>query len=304
MQTTTDEQLAPIPSPAQGGYPPEWVRAPSAGGGEGSPSRIAATFARLKEEGRVALMPYLTVGYPDIETTIAAIPAMVRAGADLFELGMPFSDPLMDGPTIQRTNQIAIGRGFKGSMMFDVARQAREQGIETPIILMGSFNPILRYGTERFIAACAAAGIDGLIIPDLPPEESEEIEVACRRHGRDLIWLVAPTSSDERIAEIARRASGFIYCISLVGVTGARGRLQDGLAPYIARVRNYTALPLAIGFGISTAEHVAFVGDLAEGAIVASALLNRLAEVEDRPLPERVAAAADFVRGLRGERTD
>jgi tryptophan synthase alpha chain len=251
----------------------------------------------------VALMPYLTVGYPDIATTSAAIPAMVRAGADLFELGMPFSDPLMDGPTVQRTNQIAIARGFKGTMMFDVAREAREQGIETPIILMGSFNPILRYGTERFVAECAAAGIDGLIIPDLPPEESAEIEEICKRHGRDLIWLVAPTSSDERIADIASRASGFIYCISLVGITGARVSLDEGLGDYIARVRRFTDLPLVVGFGISTAEHVAQVGAVADGAIVASALLNRVAEVEDRPVEERVAVIEGFLNGLgiRGE---
>jgi tryptophan synthase alpha chain len=291
MQTTTGEQLVQTPSPSQGGGSPR-------SGGEGSPSRIAATFARLKDEGRVALMPYLTVGYPDIETTSAAVPAMVRAGADLIELGMPFSDPLMDGPTVQRTNQIAIARGFKGSMMFDVAREIREMGIETPLVLMGSFNMILRYGAEPFVAECAAAGIDGLIIPDLPPEESQEIEEACKRHGRDLIWLVAPTSSDERIAEIARRASGFIYCISLVGITGERVSLTEGLAEYIARVRRFTDLPLAVGFGISRAEHVAQVGAVADGAIVASALLNRVAEVEDRPVEEQVAVIEEFVRGL------
>jgi tryptophan synthase alpha chain len=244
-------------------------------------------------------MPYLTVGYPDIETTSAAVPAMVRAGADLIELGMPFSDPLMDGPTIQRTNQIAIARGFKTAMMFDTAREIREMGIETPLILMGSFNPILRYGPDRFIADCAAAGIDGLIIPDLPPEESEEIEEACRRHGRDLIWLVSPTSSDERIADITSRASGFIYCISLVGITGARASLQEGLAEYIARVRRFTDLPLVVGFGISRAEHVAQVGKVADGAIVASAMLNRVAEVEDRPVEDRIAVIEEFLHGLK-----
>lgn len=262
-------------------------------------SRIAATFARLKGEGRVALMPYLTVGYPDVATTQAAIPALVREGADLIELGMPFSDPLMDGPTIQHTNQIAIANGFKTTMMFDVVRQARDAGIATPIVLMGSFNPILRYGAERFIADCAAAGIDGLIIPDLPPEESDELVEACRHHGRDLIWLVAPTSSDARIADIAGRASGFIYCISLTGITGARASLQQGLADYIARVRRHTDLPLAIGFGISRAEHVAEVARVADGAIIASAMLNRVAEVEDRPVAERIAAIEDFLRGLK-----
>jgi tryptophan synthase alpha chain len=265
------------------------------------PSRIAETFERLQREGRTALMPFLTVGYPDVETTIAAIPAMAAAGADLFELGMAFSDPLADGPTIQRTNQRALAQGVTVGTTIEVARRLRADGVEVPFVAMGYFNPILNYGVERFIADCAAAGIDGLIIPDLPPEESDEVADACRRHGRDLIMLLAPTSPERRIKEVAARATGFIDGISLVGVTGARASLQDGLAPYIARVRNYTALPLAIGFGITTAEHVAQVGDLAEGAIVASALLNRLGEVEDRPIPERVAALADFVRGLRAE---
>lgn len=269
------------------------------------PSRTAATFARLKGEGRAALMPYLTVGYPDLATTEAGLPALVRAGADLIELGIPFSDPLMDGPTVQRTNQIAIANGFRPPAVFAVARRARAGGVAVPLIAMGSFNLILRYGTERFVAECAEAGIDGLIVPDLPPEESDDLADACRRHGRDLVWLLAPTSSDERIADIARRASGFIYCISLTGITGARASLQEGLADYIARVRRQTDLPLAIGFGISRAEHVAEVAQVADGAIVASALLDRLAEVEDRPLPERIAVIETFVRGLQpGKGTD
>ncbi len=265
------------------------------------PSRIAATFARLKDEGRVALMPYLTVGYPDIATTLAGVPALVRSGADLIELGMPFSDPLMDGPTVQHTNQVSIAQGFKTTMMFEVARQVRAAGITTPLILMGSYNPILRYGPEPFIAECAAAGIDGLIIPDLPPEESEEVAESCRRHGRDLIWLVAPTSTDARIAEVARLASGFIYCISLTGITGARSSLQGGLEEYIARVRRHTDLPLVIGFGISRAEHVAQVAAVADGAVIASAMLDRLREVADHPMEERIAVIESFMRGVQPE---
>lgn len=264
------------------------------------PSRIAETFARLKREGRTALMPYLTVGYPDVETTLAAIPAMAEAGADLFELGMAFSDPLADGVTIQRTNQRALEQGVNTATTLGVARQLRESGVEAPLIAMGYFNPILRYGIERFVADCAAAGIDGLIIPDLPPEESDEVVAACRRHGRDFILFVAPTSPESRIKEVAARASGFIYCISLTGITGARAALQEGLGDYLARVRTYTDLPLIVGFGISTAAHVAQVGESAEGAIVASALLNRLGTVEDRPIPERVAAVADYIREVRG----
>lgn len=264
------------------------------------PSRIAETFAALKAEGRVAIMPYLTVGFPDVETTLAAVPALVRGGANLFELGMPFSDPLADGVTIQRANQRVLEAGIRATTVLDVARRLRADGVEAPLLAMGYFNPILRYGVERFVADCAAAGIDGLIVPDLPPEESDEVVAACRQHGRDLIMLIAPTSTDERIKLVAERASGFIYCISLTGVTGARASLQEGLAGYLARVRRYTDLPLAVGFGISKPEHVAQVAEFAEGAIVGAALITRLEEVEDRPVTERAAAVEAFARGLRG----
>ena len=264
------------------------------------PSRIGATFAALRREGRVAILPYLTVGFPDLETTLAAVPAIVRGGGDLIELGMPFSDPLADGVTIQRANQRALEGGVRTGTALEVARRLRAEGIEVPLLAMGYFNPILLYGVEAFVGACAEAGIDGLIVPDLPPEESDELADTCRRHGRDFIMLLAPTSTDERIAAVVRRASGFIYCISLTGVTGARASLQEGLAGYIARVRRQTDLPLVIGFGIANAEHVAAVAQFADGAVVASALLGRLEEVADRPVAERAAALEEFVRGLRG----
>ena len=263
------------------------------------PSRIAATFAALRQAGRVALMPYLTVGYPDVETTVAGVHGLVRGGADLIELGMPFSDPLADGVTVQRANQRALQGGARTRTVLEVARRVRAEGVEIPLLAMGYYNPIYHFGPEAFVAACAEAGIDGVIVPDLPPEESDELGAACRRHGRDLIMLLAPTSTDERIAEVARRATGFIYCISLTGTTGARASLAAGLADYLARVRRQTDLPLAIGFGISKAEHVAEVARLADGAIVGAAVLNRLEQVEDRPVEERAAALEDFVRGLR-----
>lgn len=265
-----------------------------------APSRIAATFAALRREGRVALMPYLTVGFPDVETTLAGVPALIRGGADLIELGMPFSDPIADGVTVQRANQHALEHGIWTGTALDVARTLRERGVAAPLLAMGYVNPLLRYGLDRFAADCAAAGIDGLIVPDLPPEESDELAAACRRHGRDLIMLLAPTSTEARIAAVARRATGFIYCISLTGVTGARASLAEGLAGYIARVRRHIDLPLAIGIGISTAAHVAEVAQIADGAIVGSALINRLEEVADRPVEERAAALEAFARGLRG----
>lgn len=265
------------------------------------PSRIAETFAAIRRAGRVALMPYLTVGYPDLETTVAGVPALLRGGADLIELGMAFSDPLADGVTVQRANQRALEGGVRTDSVLEVARRLRAEGVEAPLIAMGYFNPILRYGVDRFVAACAEVGIDGLIVPDLPAEESDEVAEACRRHGRDFIMFLAPTSTEERIADVVRRASGFIYCISLTGTTGARAALQEGLEEYITRVRQRTDLPLAIGFGISRAEHVAQVARFADGAIVGAAVINRLSEVEDRPVPERAAALEAFARDLRGE---
>lgn len=264
------------------------------------PSRISATFARLRQERRVALMPYLTVGYPDVATTLAALPAMVAAGADMFELGIPFSDPLADGVTVQRASQRALENGVTVETVLAVARQLRDGGVEAPLMAMSYYNPIFHYGIERFVAACATVGIDGLIVPDLPPEECDELAAACQRYERDLIMLLAPTSTDARIAQAVRRASGCIYCISLTGVTGARGDLATGLAPYLARVRALTDLPLVVGFGLSKASHVAEVARLADGAVVASALLDRLARLTERPVEERAAAAADFVRELRG----
>ena len=266
------------------------------------PSRVTATFAALRQAGRVALMPYLTVGYPDVETTIAGIHALVRGGADLIELGMPFSDPLADGVTVQRANQRALQAGTRTRTVLEVARRVRAEGVEVPLMAMGYYNPIYHFGPEAFVAACTEAGIDGLIVPDLPPEESDELGAACRTYGRDLIMLLAPTSTNERIAEVARRATGFIYCISLRGVTGARESVATGLGDYIARVRQHTDLPLAVGFGIANAEHVAQVARFADGAVVASALLDRLEQVEDRPVEERASAIEAFVRGLRSPR--
>lgn len=268
--------------------------------GAARPSRIAETFAALKAEGKVAIMPYLTVGFPDLETTLAAVPAMLRGGANLIELGMAFSDPLADGVTIQRANQRVLDAGIHPDAVLEVTRRLRAAGVEAPLLAMGYFNPILHYGVERFVAACAEAGIDGLIVPDLPVEESDEMVEACRRHGRDPIVMVAPTSTDARLRLAAERASGFIYCVSLTGTTGARAALAEGLAEYLARVRTFTDLPLAVGFGISRPEHVAQVGKIADGAIVGAAVISCLEQAEDRPVAERAAALEAFVRDLRG----
>jgi tryptophan synthase alpha chain len=260
------------------------------------PSRIAGAFAQAKAEGRTALMPFITAGYPDMATCEAIVPALVRGGANLIEIGVPFSDPMADGTTIQKTSQVALDNGTRLIDCIELVRRLRTaHGIEIPLVLMGYFNPFYRFGLERLVEEGAAAGVDGFIVPDLPAEEAEELATLCRDHGRDLIFLVAPTSTDRRLREVGAVASGFVYCVSLTGVTGAREQLADELPAYIGRVRAATSLPLAIGFGISTAAHVREVGLVADGAIVASALINHL----DRyPKEKQPAQAEAFVRGL------
>jgi tryptophan synthase alpha chain len=260
-------------------------------------SRIAETFANLKSAGKTALMPYVMVGYPERESALELAPALAAAGADLFEVGVPFSDPLADGATVQRAAERALANGVRLPDCLETVAELRRRGLTTPMVLMGYFNPFLRYGLARFVADAAAAGVDGLIIPDLPPEEATEFRSLCQAAGLDLIFLIAPTTPDERIAEIARQASGFIYCVALTGVTGARRELWDGLPAFLDRVRRHTDLPLGVGFGISSAAHVRQVSQHADGAIVASALIDRL----DKAAPEqRVQVAVEYLRELKG----
>ncbi len=262
----------------------------------GQPSRIADAFARAKGEGRTAMIPFITVGYPDLATSEEIAMALVEAGADLLEVAVPFSDPLADGSTVQRSSQVSLSQGTRLADCLELVRRLRTRGVTIPLILFGYTNPFYQYGFERLAAEAEAIGVDGFIVPDLPAEESDDLLSACHAHGRDLVFLVAPTSTDARLQLVAERASGFIYCVSLTGVTGARSDLAAGLPDYIARVRATTDLPLAVGFGISTAEHVATVGQYAEGAVVASAMINA---IEILPPIEQPAAAAAFLRGLR-----
>jgi tryptophan synthase alpha chain len=258
-------------------------------------SVIAQTIAACASEGRAALIPFLTAGYPSPDAMPDLLDALVEGGADLIEIGIPFSDPLADGATVQHASQVALEQGMTLQHALDLARGFRARGHSTPIVFMGYSNPFFRYGLEKLAKEAADAGVDGFIIPDLPLEESDEFAEPLRRHGRDLIFLVAPTSTDARIREVARRATGFIYCVSLTGVTGARDSLSEGLAAYIARVRGMTDLPLAVGFGISTPEHVREVAALADGVIVASALINHIDSV---PPEQQATAATEFVRSL------
>ncbi len=255
-------------------------------------SRIKTTFENLIK--RTALMPYLTMGFPQLDSALELVPALVRGGADLIELGVPFSDPLADGATIQAAGQKALENGITLPLCLEQARRLREQGIETPLVLMGYYNPFLQMGADELACRAAASGIDGLIVPDLPPEESDRLREALRAHSIDLIFLLAPTSDDTRIAQVTARTTGFQYLVSLTGVTGARDQLPADLGAWIERVRARTALPLAVGFGISTPAQAVQVAQAADGVIVGSALIQAIAQAA-----HPADAAYQFVAALR-----
>jgi tryptophan synthase alpha chain len=262
--------------------------------------RIEETFARLKEEGRPGFVAFLTVGYPDVDSTLKLVPALVEGGADLIELGIPFSDPLADGPTIQKASFHALKQGVTIDTCLEVVRKLRANGLEAPLVPMGYYNPIMAYGMERFTLAAAEAGIDGLIVVDLPPEESDEFLEACKAADLRLIYLIAPTSTEERIQEVAKRASGFVYCVSVTGVTSARDKLAPNLAEFVGRVRNTTNLPIAVGFGISQPEHFEAVGRIADAAVIGSAIVDEIANSDPSNLAERLKSYAEVVTGRRG----
>jgi tryptophan synthase alpha chain len=243
-------------------------------------------------------MPYFTLGYPDPETSFEIVQAVAASGADLIELGLPFSDPLADGPTIQHSTQLALEGGMTITRCLEQAMNLRRAGVSLPLLLMGYYNPILAFGTARFAAAAAAAGADGLIVPDLPVEEATELEAACRERGLALVYLLAPTSASKRARLLGQHSSGFLYLVSLTGVTGAREALGADLGAFIERVRAETSLPLAVGFGISTPEQAAAVGRLAEGVIVGSALISAVRRAVEAGQDPR-QAAGEFVGSLR-----
>ena len=236
-------------------------------------SRLEALF---RDSGKKALlMPYTTGGYPSMHDCRHVLDAFIAGGADMIEMGVPFSDPVADGPVVQASAQMALDQGVTPD---DVLQLASEFSGRVPVVLMVYYNCVFAHGIERFVAAAAAAGVDGLIIPDLPVDEGGEFIEACRSRGVDPILLVAPTSPDERIELIARSASGFIYCVSVAGVTGARTVLSDKLPEFLGRVRAHTSVPLAVGFGVSTPEPAAEVAKNADGVIIGSRLINLVSE--------------------------
>ena len=260
------------------------------------PNRIDTTLANAREAGRSALGPYITVGYPDVPTSTDIAEAVLESGADMLELGIPFSDPLAEGPTIQKSSFHALQQGVTMNASLDVLRDLRQRGVDSPLIFMGYINPFLAYGMERFARDAAAAGLDGVILPDLPAEESTLFADILEESGIYLLPLLAPTSSDTRIERACSRARGFIYCVSLTGVTGARSELRQGIEDMVGRVRQFTDLPLLVGFGISRREHVQSVSRFADGVMVGSALIDAIGNA---PEGGAVEAAKELVRALR-----
>lgn len=256
-----------------------------------SASAIARRFAERRAEGRAALVPFVTAGFPTPDTTVAMLEAAADAGADVIELGIPFSDPLADGPTIQRSSFIALEKGATVDKVLESLREFRRRR-DTPVVLFTYLNPVLRRGIAEFCREAAEAGADGLLLTDLPVGADPEMEAAVKGAGLDFIRLLAPTTPPERIPLVTAGGSGFLYYISRTGVTGARTEMRAELADEVAALRKRVTLPLAVGFGISTPEHARVVAAVADGVVVGSALVSKLES-------DGVAGAAAFLRSLR-----
>ena len=260
-------------------------------------SRIQAVFRTAKQERRAAFMPYYAMGYPDRRTTLDAIGILAEEGADLFEIGIPHSDPLADGPTIQTATHHALTKGTTVAGCLEMVSELRDRGVAQPFCGMTYFNPLFRYGVEAFVADAAEAGLDGLIIPDLPPEEAEEVEEQCKRRSLATVFLLAPTSTAQRIRLVSDHSTGFIYLVSVTGITGARSDLPPDLSAFVKRVRAHTDLPVAVGFGIGDGSQASAVAGLADGVIVGSALVK--ASGSDANLATLRALGRELAEGCR-----
>ncbi|MGE0415816.1 MAG: tryptophan synthase subunit alpha [Acetobacteraceae bacterium] len=270
-------------------------------------SRIAAKFAELKQQGRGALIPFLEAGDPDRETSMELLRGMPAAGADLIEIGMPFTDPMADGPIVQAAGKRALAAGYKVRHALEMVREFRKADQTTPIVMMGYLNPILSYGPKTFCIDAAAAGVDGMIVVDVPPEEADLILPHTTANGIDFIRLVAPTTHDDRLPQVLNGSSGFVYYVAITGITGTRSATSEHLAQAIPRIRKVTDLPIAIGFGVRTPEQAAEASKVADAAVVASALIDTLAANLDdagkakpgavQKVLDQIAALAAAVRG-------
>ncbi|MGA2499554.1 MAG: tryptophan synthase subunit alpha [Tepidisphaeraceae bacterium] len=262
-----------------------------------SPKSLTTVFADLRQRRRIGVMPFIPAGYPGLAATAAMLPAIELAGASAIEIGIPFSDPVADGPVIQEAFGHALAQGIKVRNVFDCIRRARPS-LSIPLVAMVSFSIVFRYGIDRFTADARSAGFDGLIIPDLPPPEAQAVCAKVRSAGLDTILLVSPTTAPERRPEITRLCSGFVYYLSVSGITGERDRLPANVEENLRQLRKITAVPLCVGFGISKPEHVRQLAGLADGAIVGSAVVRRIREHLAAPLPELCAAVTEYCRGL------
>ena len=270
-------------------------------------SRIADRFEVLKAEGRGGLVTFVTAGDPDLDTSREILFGLAAAGADLIELGMPFSDPMADGPAIQAGSLRALKGGMTLKKTLALVAEFRKRDNETPVVLMGYYNPIYIYGTDAFTADAKAAGVDGLIIVDLPPEEVHEIEGPARAAGIDIIYLTAPTSDDARLPVVVARASGFVYYVSITGITGTRSAAIGDIQSAVERIRRHTDLPIGVGFGIKTPEQAAEIASVANAAVVGSALVDIIAANLDAKGKPKTGLAgkllglvADLAAGVRG----
>lgn len=262
-------------------------------------SRLAATFQRTRSENRAAFVAYLCAGDPDFDTSLAACQAVLDSGIDILELGVPFSDPLADGLTNQLAAQRALESGMTAAQVFELVRRIREFS-RVPIVFYTYYNLVFANGIEAYVRGAKEAGVDGLLTLDLPPEEADEVAAACRANGVDTVFIVAPTTPETRLAKITAAATGFIYYVSREGVTGVRDRVADNIPEALARIRRHTALPVAVGFGISTRAQVAQVAASADGVVVGSALVNCIREnlgEREKIVAKLSTVARDLVAG-------
>jgi tryptophan synthase alpha chain len=263
-------------------------------------SRIATTLQRLQSQGRKALIPYIMAGFPRPDITPGLMHAMVQAGADIIELGVPFSDPMADGPVIQKAGEAALRFGIGTVQVLEMVRQFRQSDATTPVVLMGYANPIechdLHHGQHAFVQDAAAAGVDGVLIVDYPPEECVEFARTLQEHHMDLIFLLAPTSTDERMEQVARVASGYVYYVSLKGVTGAGHLDTDAVEAMLPRIRQHVKIPVGVGFGIRDADTAQAVGRVADAVVIGSRIIQLL---EAAPQGQESVAVAEFLTGIR-----
>jgi tryptophan synthase alpha chain len=264
-------------------------------------SRIESTFARCRAEGRAALVTYVMAGDPDPATSLAILKGLPRAGADIVEFGLPFTDPMADGPPIQAAGLRALKAGQTTAKTLDLVRQFRKDDADTPVILMGYYNPIYIYGVERFLADARSAGVDGLIVVDLPPEEDAELCLPALRAGLAFIRLATPTTDDKRLPAVLKNTAGFVYYVSITGITGAATPDFNRVAGAVERIKRHTALPVVVGFGVKTGAHAAAIAQGADGVVVGSALINAVQaslDGEGRATSRTIEAVMTLVRDL------